>query len=88
MLPSPTKKSALIIGSFLKTEHSFTGKLETLAIKGNHYAPAARRQEDSHPEHVVLHGQNEIGAAWNRKDDRGFHGAIALEEGAPDDRKP
>ena len=27
------KKRALIIGSFTKTEHAFTGKLETLAIK-------------------------------------------------------
>jgi hypothetical protein len=27
------KKSALIIGAFTKTEHGFTGKLETLAIK-------------------------------------------------------
>jgi uncharacterized protein (DUF736 family) len=27
------KKSTLIIGQFTKTEHGFTGKLETLAIK-------------------------------------------------------
>jgi uncharacterized protein (DUF736 family) len=76
------KKSALIIGSFTKTEHGFTGKLETLAIKGATVTlqPNDDKEKESHPDYIVLHGQNEIGVAWNRNDDRGFYVSIAFEE--------
>ena len=75
------KKSALIIGQFTKTEHGFTGKLETLAIKANiTLQPNDDKDKDSHPDYIVLHGQNEIGVAWNRNDDRGFYVSIAFEE--------
>jgi uncharacterized protein (DUF736 family) len=75
------KKSALIIGQFTKTEHVFTGKLETLAIKANiTLQPNDDKQKDSHPDYIVLHGQNEIGVAWERSDDRGHYISIAFEE--------
>jgi uncharacterized protein (DUF736 family) len=75
------KRSALIIGQFTKTEHGFTGKLETLAIKANlTLQPNDDKQKDSHPDYIVLHGQNEIGVAWERNDDRGYHVSLAFEE--------
>jgi uncharacterized protein (DUF736 family) len=76
------KKSALIIGSFQKTEHGFTGKLETLAHKGVTITlqPNDDKEKDSHPDFIVLHGQNEVGVAWNRSDDRGEYISIAFEE--------
>lgn len=76
------KKSALIIGSFTKAENNvFTGKLETLAIKAAvTLQPNDDKDKDSHPDYIVLHGQNEIGVAWNRNDDRGFYVSIAFEE--------
>jgi uncharacterized protein (DUF736 family) len=75
------KKSALIIGSFTKTEHVFTGKLETLAINATiTLQPNDDKEKDSHPDYIVLHGQNEIGVAWNRNDDRGSYISIAFEE--------
>ena len=74
-------KSALIIGSFTKTEHGFTGKLETLAVKATvTLQPNDHKEKDSHPDFIVLHGQIEIGVAWNRNDDRGYHVSIAFEE--------
>jgi uncharacterized protein (DUF736 family) len=73
---------ALIIGSFTKTEHGFTGKLETLAHKGVTITlqPNDDKQKDSHPDYIVLHGQTEIGVAWNRNDDRGHFVSIVFEE--------
>src|ERR1700722_2315788 len=75
------KKSALIIGEFQKTEHGFTGKLETLAIKATiTLQPNDDKEKDSHPGYIVLHGQNEIGVAWERSDDRGHYISVAFEE--------
>jgi uncharacterized protein (DUF736 family) len=75
------KKSALIIGSFIKDEHVFTGKLETLAIKATiTLQPNDDKEKDNHPDYLVLHGQNEIGVAWERSDDRGSYISIAFEE--------
>ncbi len=52
------KKSALIIGAFTKTEHGFTGKLETLAVKATiTLQPNDDKDKDSHPDFIVLHGQ-------------------------------
>jgi uncharacterized protein (DUF736 family) len=75
------KKSALI-GTFTKADNGvFTGKLETLAIKANiTLQPNDDKEKDSHPDFIVLHGQNEIGVAWNRNDDRGHYVSIAFEE--------
>lgn len=75
------KKSALVIGQFTKEEHVFKGKIETLAIKANvTLQPNEDKEKDNHPDYIVLHGQNEIGVAWNRNDDRGFYISIAFEE--------
>ena len=76
------KKFALIIGQFTKTEHGYTGKLETLAHKGVLITlqPNDDKEKDNHPDFIVLHGQNEIGVAWNRNDDRGFYVSISFEE--------
>ena len=54
---------------------------ETLAIKANiALHPNNDKQKDNHPDFIVQHGQNEIGAAWERKDDRGYHVSIVFEE--------
>lgn len=76
------KKSALIIGQFLKADNNvFTGKLETLAIKATiTLQPNDDKEKDNHPDYIVLHGQNEIGVAWERSDDRGHYVSIAFEE--------
>jgi uncharacterized protein (DUF736 family) len=75
------KKSALIIGEFTKTDHGFSGKLETLAVKANlTLQPNDDKQKDSHPDYLVLHGQTEIGVAWDRRDDRGYYVSLAFEE--------
>jgi uncharacterized protein (DUF736 family) len=74
-------KSALVIGDFTKTEHGFTGKLETLGVKANlTLQPNQDKEKETHPDFVVLHGQSEIGVAWNRNDDRGYYVSIAFEE--------
>jgi uncharacterized protein (DUF736 family) len=75
------KRSALIIGEFTKTEHGFTGKLETLAIKATiTLQPNDDKEKDNQPDWIVLHGQNEIGVAWNRDDRWGQFVSIAFEE--------
>jgi uncharacterized protein (DUF736 family) len=75
------KKSALIIGQFTKTEHGFTGKLETLAAKANiSLVPNEDKQKDNQPDYIVMHGQTEIGVAWDRSDDRGYYVSISFEE--------
>jgi uncharacterized protein (DUF736 family) len=75
------KKSALIIGSFTRSENVFTGKLETLGVKANlTLQPNDDKEKDSHPDYIVLHGQTEIGVAWDRSDDRGSYVSIAFEE--------
>lgn len=75
------KKSALIIGEFSKTEHGFTGNLQTLAVKANLILkPNGDKEKDSHPDFIVLHGTTEIGVAWNRNDDRGYYVSIVFEE--------
>jgi uncharacterized protein (DUF736 family) len=42
--------------------------------------PNDGKDKDLHPDYIVLHGQIEIGVAWNRNDDRGFYISIAFEE--------
>jgi len=75
------KKSALIIGQFSKEENIFRGKIETLAISATiTIQPNDDKEKDSHPDYIVLHGQNEIGVAWDRNDDRGYYVSIAFEE--------
>ena len=75
------KNSALIIGSFTKNEHVFTGKIETLAIKATiTLQPNDDKEKDSQPDYIVLHGQAEIGVAWERSDDRGAYISVAFEE--------
>lgn len=76
------KKSALIIGEFTKTDHGFTGKIETLAIKGATITLQrnAEKAKDNHPDYVVLHGTREVGVAWDNEDDRGYYVSIAFEE--------
>lgn len=76
------KKSALIIGSFTKAENNvFTGKLETLAISKNiTLQPNEDKEKDNHPDYIVLHGQTEIGVAWDRNDDRGSYVSLSFEE--------
>jgi uncharacterized protein (DUF736 family) len=74
------RKSALIIGQFTKTEHGFTGKLETLATKANLTLQPNEDKEGNQPDYIVLHGQTEIGVAWDRNDDRGYNVSIAFEE--------
>ena len=75
------KKSALIIGQFTKSENVFTGKLETLAIKATiTLQPNDDKAKDSHPDYIVLHGQNEIGVAWERNDQWGPFISVTFEE--------
>ena len=75
------KKSALIIGQFTKNEHVFTGKSETLAIKATiTLQPNDDKAKDNHPDYIVLHGQTEIGVAWERSDDRGAYISVSFEE--------
>jgi uncharacterized protein (DUF736 family) len=75
------RKSALIIGHFTKSENVFTGKLETLGIKANlTLQPNDDKEKDNHPDFIVLHGQTEIGVAWERSEDRGNYISIAFEE--------
>jgi uncharacterized protein (DUF736 family) len=75
------KKSALIIGQFIKNEHVFTGKIETLAIsKTITLQPNDDKEKDSHPDYIVLHGQAEIGVAWERSDDRCAYISVAFEK--------
>jgi uncharacterized protein (DUF736 family) len=76
------KKSALIIGEFIKQENGvFMGKLDTLAIKANlTIQPNDDKEKESHPDYIVLHGQREIGVAWERSDDRGHYISVAFEE--------
>ena len=75
------KKAALVIGEFTKSERVFTGKLDTLAIKANlTIQPNDDKEKDNHPDFIVLHGQREIGVAWERGDDRGQYISIAFEE--------
>jgi uncharacterized protein (DUF736 family) len=75
------KKNALIIGSFTKNEHVFTGKIKTLAIDATiTLQPNDDKEKDSHPDYIVLHGQSEIGVAWERTEDYGFFISIAFEE--------
>jgi uncharacterized protein (DUF736 family) len=76
------KKSALVIGQFIKGENSvFTGKLETLAIsKTITLQPNDDKEKDSRPDYIVLHGQNEIGVGWERNDQWGQFISIAFEE--------
>ena len=49
------KKSALIIGEFQKTDHDFTGKLETLAIKSATITLQRNedKEKDKHPDYTV-----------------------------------
>ena len=75
------KSSALIIGSFQSTEHGFTGKLETLAIK----APIVLvrnndKEKDNHPDYTVSSNGTDIGVAWDYEDDRGHYVSVAFEE--------
>jgi uncharacterized protein (DUF736 family) len=75
------KRSALIIGEFTKSENVFKGKIKTLAIDATiTLQPNDDKQKDSHPDFIVLHGQNEIGVAWERSDDRGHYISVAFEE--------
>jgi uncharacterized protein (DUF736 family) len=75
------KKSALIIGAFTATETGFTGKLDTLAIKANvTFERNDDKQKDSHPDYTVLSNGKEIGAAWERGDDRGNYISVSFEE--------
>jgi uncharacterized protein (DUF736 family) len=74
------KKSALIIGSFTATETGFTGKLDTLAIKANVTFERNDKQKDSHPDYTVLANGKDIGAAWERGDDRGHYISVSFEE--------
>jgi uncharacterized protein (DUF736 family) len=75
------KKSALIIGEFSKSEQGFAGKIQTLAVKTNlTLQPNGSKEKDNHPDYIVLHGQIEIGVAWDRNDDRGYYVSIAFEE--------
>ena len=73
------KKSALIIGEFQKTEHGFTGKLDTLAIKATiTLQPNDDKEKDNQPDFIVLHGQRQIGVAWARSDQWEAFVSIAL----------
>lgn len=74
------KKSALIIGSFTTTETGFTGKLDTLAVKASVTFERNDKQKDSHPDYTVLSGGKEIGAAWERGDNRGHYISVSFEE--------
>jgi uncharacterized protein (DUF736 family) len=76
------KKSALIIGAVTKAENGvFTGKIETLAIKATiTLQPNANKEKDSHPDFIVLRGQNEISVAWERNDQWGTFIFIPFEE--------
>ena len=75
------KKSALIIGTFNATETGFTGKLDTLAIKANiTFERNNDKQKESHPDYTALWNGKEIGAAWERGDDRGHYISVSFEE--------
>jgi uncharacterized protein (DUF736 family) len=76
------KKSALIIGQFTKAENGvYTGTLETLAIKANvRLVPNDDKGKDIHPDLIFMHGEKEIGVAWNRDDDRGHFVSLSPEE--------
>jgi uncharacterized protein (DUF736 family) len=75
------KKSALIIGEFQKTENVFKGKIKTLAIDATiTLQPNDDKEKDNQPDYIILHGQNEIGVAWERTEDYGFFISIAFEE--------
>ena len=74
-------KSALIIGAFTKTEHGFSGRLETLGVQANlTLQPNDDKAKDNHPDYIVLHGKTEVGVAWNRNDDRGSYVSLSFEE--------
>jgi uncharacterized protein (DUF736 family) len=75
------RKSALVIGSFTATETGFTGKLDTLAIKASvTFRRNDDKEKDNHPDFTVLSGGQEIGAAWERGDDRGHYISVSFEE--------
>ena len=76
------KKSALIIGEFTKSDKGFTGKLNTLAHKGSSLTlqPNDDKAKDNHPDFLVLHGDAEVGVAWERSDDRGHYISLSFEE--------
>ena len=67
------KKYLLPIGTFIKGENGvYKGTLETLAIKANvSLIPNDDKEKDIHPDYILMHGEREIGVAWNRADDRG-----------------
>jgi uncharacterized protein (DUF736 family) len=77
-----SKKYALPIGTFTKAENGvYTGKLETLAIKANvSLIPNDDKEKDIHPDLIFMHGEREIGVAWNREDDRGAFVSLSPEE--------
>ncbi|MEO8663493.1 MAG: DUF736 family protein [Bryobacteraceae bacterium] len=55
--------------------------LKTLAIDATlTLQPNDDKEKDSHPDYTVLHGQNEIGVAWERSDDHGAYISVAFEE--------
>jgi uncharacterized protein (DUF736 family) len=73
--------TAKVIGEFTKTEHGFTGKFDTLAVKATiTLQPNDDKEKDIHPDYIVLHGTREIGVAWNRVDDWGAYVSISFEE--------
>ena len=75
------RKTALVIGSFTATETGFTGKLDTLAIKASvTFERNEDKQKDNHPDFTVLSGNQEIGVAWERGDDRGHYISVSFEE--------
>jgi uncharacterized protein (DUF736 family) len=76
------KKSVLMIGNFIKGENGvFTGTLETLAIKANvRLIPNDDKEKDIQPDYIFMHGEKEIGVAWDRADDRGEFISLSPEE--------
>ena len=76
------KNYALPIGTFIKQENGvYKGQLETLAIKANvSLIPNDDKEKDIQPDYIFMHGEREIGVAWNRADDRGEFISLSPEE--------
>jgi uncharacterized protein (DUF736 family) len=39
-----------------------------------------KKEKDSHPDFIVLHGQTGVGVAWHREDDRGHYVSVVFEK--------
>lgn len=74
------------IGYLTKDESgAFQGQLKTLSIRTEiSVAPNARKTSDSQPDYLVLAGDVEIGAGWNRHSETSGKDYVSLSFAAPE----